>query len=116
MAKRLCLFPVLAILIFSFGCSKPPSDEQIKQDLIGRTLAHYSGKHLWKFNAISEFGDFRIVNKNKKNELLEYTINSILIDPKNNAKYSTQFVVIYRYTNRKWEIMHLYAKKFAGPE
>lgn len=116
MRRRLCLIPALAVLILFCGCSKPPTDEQIKQDLIGKTLAHYDGKQLWKFNAISEFGDFRIISKKTKNELLEYTIASNLIDPQKNAKYSAEFVVMYKQTNNKWEIMHLYAKKFAGPE
>ena len=116
MFRRLCLIPALAVLILFCGCSKPPTEEQIKQDLIGKTLSHYSGKRLWKFGAVSEFGDFRIIDKSKKNEVLVYTINSTLIDPINNTKHPAEFVVYYKYTNRKWEIIHVYAKRFAGTD
>ena len=107
---------MLAVLVFSYGCSKPPADEQIKRDLAGKTLSRYDGKVLWKFDAASGFGDFRIIDKRERNELLQYTIQSTLIDLSNHSRYATEFIVSYKKArNRKWEIVHLYARRFAAP-
>lgn len=112
--RRLILFSVIASLTLISSCGRlgdGPSENQIKSDLIGKSLV-IKGEKVWNFDALAEFETFSIEDVQRANEVAEITISSQLMDHNTGQKYSASYVCTYKTQGDKWSLVSVAGKTY----
>jgi len=84
------------------GHSSAPGVEQIKQDLIGKSI-HDPHLGEWQFESLSEFLSFSIESQKEFDGRIEYVIGMQLKDVNDGLIYNGQATVVYVKLNGLWQ-------------
>ncbi len=101
---RLSLLCVISTALLLAGCSKSPTPDKIKADLIGREFT--SAPYSWKFESPSEFRDLQITNTTQTDNLIEYSVVTHLIGSKH-SEVEANLLLSYRKENGEWKLINL---------
>lgn len=93
------------ILIASFAvisCTKEPDIDKMKADLIGQRF-RLEGFSRWIFESFTEYQDFKILNKLKNDNILEYSTE---ITARGSAIFVLDTKIVYRKKeDGKWKFV-----------
>lgn len=85
------------------GLGVAPGAEQIKQDLIGKTIIDpVLGE--WEFESTSEFLSFNIESQSESDDRIEFVVGMKLKDIGDGKIYNGQATVIYTIVNGRWQL------------
>jgi hypothetical protein len=91
------------------ACGFSPNEEKIKGDLIGRTITTGGEgpftRH-WRFDSLSEFESFSIVDKKSSGDIIEYTVQLTVNDHKGDMRSGT-CKIVYRKESGEWKIANV---------
>ena len=104
---RITLLAVMAVMILS-ACAKEPDVEQIKSDLVGQKISTMSV--YWSVDSLSEFKSFKIINKTKQSDILEFDV-AIDFEGIRTMAPGSVVKVVYRKADGKWKIASTSAVK-----
>lgn len=101
---RMCSVVVVAILsLGSIGaCSGSPDAKQIKEDLIGQSMGLAPSR--WRFEALSEFEEFEIIEFDETSERRIYEVEMLLKDIGSGRLYHAEARIVYRVIDGEWKI------------
>ena len=92
---------VLLAAVVSAACSERlPDADRIKSDLIGQTVGNVIFR--WRFESLNEFESFEITNQERTGDIVEYTANVILTEPR--GRSSATLTVVYRREDNGWSL------------
>jgi hypothetical protein len=84
-----------------------PNDEKIKADLIGKEIN--SGLSMWKFDSLSEFESFKIIDTQSSGNIVEYKVDVVLKDFSDGDTGYATLLVNYRKENSEWKLANVTA-------
>ncbi|MHB1325505.1 MAG: zinc ribbon domain-containing protein [Thermoleophilia bacterium] len=82
-----------------------PTDEQMKNDLLGERLSSDSSGTGLKFEALREFQEFNVVNRIENGSSLEYSVSITLKDFGTNINYLADVLIIYKLTGNNYQFV-----------
>ncbi len=95
---------VVILLVLFIGCSSTPDTDQIKADLIGKTMGDmFSGG--WHFASINEITSIKIIKKQQLKNFIEYTCDMRLRDMNTGKRYSARALISYKKTGGTWKFV-----------
>jgi len=103
----------LVVLLVLNGCLGEPDAAQIKSDLIGKEIKGAEDTFFlprWHFDAISEFQDLSIKNKQITGQILEFDVTMRLQDLETKKQYIADAIIVYKNIKGKWEIVSIAPK------
>jgi hypothetical protein len=117
MMKKLLLIGLLLSCISLVACSasKEPDVAQIEADLIGQVLTR-GGITFWDFQALSEFEDFSVNNKQVEGDTIEYDVTMRLKDPRWIELCIADTLITYRKIDSQWTLISIDLIKFFEEE
>lgn len=99
MGKR-TLSALLAVVVSTACSERLPDADQIKSDLIGQTVGNVIFR--WRFESLNEFESFAITNQERTGDVVEYTANVILTEPR--GRSSATLTIVYRLEDNGWSL------------
>ena len=113
--KKMVLILLLSLGVISIGCSvqSEPSIEQIKTDLIGHRIyvSGITGRDTefagWEFEALAEFEQFDVRNKQVQDDAIEYDVSMRLHDLSTNTRHLADVLINYEKIDGEWEIVSI---------
>jgi len=72
----------------------------------------YEEYNVWKFEALAEFEQFDIRGKETQGDILEYDVSMRLHDLASGRQYLADALIVYKQTDREWEITSILTKLF----
>lgn len=91
------------VLLLQLGaCSKPPDADQIRADLLGRTMGDIV-QGGWEFESLSEFEDVRIITSKREGGVIEFDVYMRLRDSRTGDQFDAEALVSYRKRGGDWE-------------
>lgn len=94
----------LIILMAAFtltSCTKEPVIDKIKADLMGQSI-RIRGFSSWTFESLTEYQDFKILNKMKSDNILEYSAEITVIG---SEIFVLDTKIVYRKEDGKWKFI-----------
>lgn len=95
-------------LMLAVACNVPlgsPNAEKIKADLIGKQTPNvFFG---WRFESLSEFESFKIIETNSSGDAVEYKVDVGLKDVNTGKQYSANLMINYRKENGEWKLIYV---------
>lgn len=81
-----------------------PSENKIKNDLIGNKML------TWNFDYLDEFQKIEISKKTRSNDRIDYDLNLSLIDQNDNSSHDAIISVTYILNDKTWELKDIISK------